>query len=153
MRITHFGSDSHIRPYERMVTAFPGIFATYVHKRIIYYKGEKPWTNDSVEILTASSLAEHGIRTNLWHNTEGWTSVVDENDVGFTMFALDNLSSLFRIKLESYSSKDPRRRAIMISRILGWDVGPKEVLNGHVQIYVGEYQDARKYIYNLRKEK
>ncbi|MFT3702918.1 MAG: hypothetical protein QM802_11130 [Agriterribacter sp.] len=71
------------KQYEARGQELPAVYTNAPWHRLITYRGEKPFTNDTLSTIANHNFPENGnIQWASWQATESWAANVDDNDFG-----------------------------------------------------------------------
>ncbi len=145
-KVTHFGSDNHANFQDQ---EFPGVYVNLGFDRMVFYSGQAPWTNDTLTVRLIFDFPPEAPGT--FFNSEKWVSLVDNEDVGLTIFV---------------PTQYPHHRAASFPGTPGPTgtgtnyVAPRppfsftagSILEGDIYLIAGNYQSARSIVYELHSQ-
>jgi hypothetical protein len=141
-KITYFGADEHANALQE----FPAVYVNLGFGNFVYYGGNAPWTNDVVTVTTMPSYPQG---SPLLYTPEKWEAYVDDQNLGLTVYVPAQYPYAAGVSFGGASG--PTGSGTNYFRphtSFTWT--PGAVLEGDIFLIVGNYQDARAAIYDLK---
>lgn len=143
-KITHFGADNHGSGLQE----FPVVYTNKEFDRVVYYEGNSPWTNGEVTLSTLNNVQSG--KFSLFASTEMWDGLVDNSGFGLVVFLPG--AQPFVGGFSAPGTDGPEGSATNdISPRSTFSYGPGEALESDIYLILGNYQEARKTVYDLKQ--
>jgi Big-like domain-containing protein len=140
-RITHTGSDEHVNSYQEL----PAVYVNWEFARFIYYGGTAPWTNGEV---TATTLPNRGSAGPTLYVPEQWSAFVDDRNFGLTVYVPGQYPYVTGLNIPE-AIKESASHYFLPRTYFSF--GPNSVMDADAYLFVGDYLNARRAIYDLHK--
>jgi hypothetical protein len=144
-RIIHIGNDRH---EASMIQEFPAVYVTVEHNRFVRYEGDQPWTNGQPTASAVPRLFTPEIRR--FATSELWASFVNRNGTGITIYN----PGAYPYMIPGYFPGPGGPTGVGSSYLYAvtpFGLEPHQEVVGEVYLIMGDYRDARRTIYELRK--
>lgn len=134
-RLKYFGTDNltHIGSQE-----FPCLYLIPSLHRIITYDGVQPWEKDTFVEKAVPAFPSYLI----FFTTEYWSSFVDDNNFGVTVFTNSKSPSFIATKITN-------SQTTYLNSSCSFDIPSNSVNENEIFLLVGEISSVRDQIYNL----
>jgi hypothetical protein len=137
--VTHEGNDWHYLNSQE----FPFVYVRKQFNTFVVYKGDSPWTYDTVAMKTPSSYPPFEQVT----APEQWAAFVNSSGVGLTLWAPQAYPFFHYTYFSGGTGENPTMYMVPFNP---FSIGPNQKIVTKYYLFVGKWQDARERIYAMR---
>jgi hypothetical protein len=141
-KVTHSGKDRHTNSYQE----FPAVYTNWAYGKLVYYGGTAPWTDAEV---TTTNLPSPPNPSPTVYTPEQWAALVNNQGIGLTVYVPYQYP--YVITNSHPATALPNSATNYFAPRTMFSFEPGAVLEGDIYLFGGNYRQARKTIYQLRK--